>query len=175
MPTDPVVFAFDVTPDRAWSSIAVAGRRSDGLAHVEVVEHRPGTSWVPDRVAELVATHTPLAVVADPSGPAGGLFADVTRAGVEVMPVNTRQHTQACGALYDAVTQQRVRHIGQPMLSAALDGAARRILADAWLWGRSSSSCDISPLVAVTLAFGTFLVPVEDTASTYEGRGLVTL
>jgi hypothetical protein len=45
-PVDPVVFAFDVKPDRSASAIGVAGLRSDGILHAEIVEHRPGTSWV---------------------------------------------------------------------------------------------------------------------------------
>ncbi|MER7063915.1 hypothetical protein, partial [Streptomyces albidoflavus] len=42
-----VAFALDVAPDREYSAIAVAGRRADGLLHVEitgraVLDHRPG-------------------------------------------------------------------------------------------------------------------------------------
>jgi hypothetical protein len=43
---DPVAFAADVTPDRSAAAIAGAGARPDGLGHVEVVDHRPGTGWV---------------------------------------------------------------------------------------------------------------------------------
>jgi hypothetical protein len=45
-----------------------------------------------------------------------------------------------------------VRHLGQPSLTAALSGAAKRQSGDVWLWSRSSSHVDITPLVAVTLA-----------------------
>ena len=40
---DPVAFAADVTPERSHAAIATAGLRPDGLGHVEVVDHRPGT------------------------------------------------------------------------------------------------------------------------------------
>jgi hypothetical protein len=43
---DPVSFAADVTPNRSAAAIGVAGRRADGLEHAEVIDHRPGTSWV---------------------------------------------------------------------------------------------------------------------------------
>ena len=46
---DPVAFAADVTPERSHTAIGVAGRRGDGLEHVEVVDHRPGTGWVGGR------------------------------------------------------------------------------------------------------------------------------
>jgi hypothetical protein len=162
-----VVFAADVTPDRGWGSISVAGRRQDGLIHTEVVEHRPRTSWMVPRLLELQRRWRPLAVVVDPAGPAGSLVPDLREAGFEpvsptadppdggmalVLP-SARDAAQACGAFYDAVTDARVlRHLGQPELAAALAGAARRRLGDAWAWDRRGVGVDISPLVAVTLA-----------------------
>jgi hypothetical protein len=62
-PVDPVAFAADVTPDRAAAAIAVAGLRADGLEHAEVVDHRPGTSWVVARLIDLAAKWNPCAVV----------------------------------------------------------------------------------------------------------------
>jgi len=72
--------------------------------------------------------------------------------GVEAKPVTAREHASACGALYDLAIQGDVRHRGEPELVAALDGASKRPLGDAWAWSRTSSSVDISPLVAITLA-----------------------
>jgi hypothetical protein len=46
-----VAFAIDVTPDHKWAAIGVAGFRSDGLPHVEVVAHRAGTDWLVARAA----------------------------------------------------------------------------------------------------------------------------
>ena len=69
-----VAFGLDVSPDRAWASIAAAGRRADGLTHVELVDHQPGTGWVVDRLVELVERHSPVAVVVDPGSAAGALL-----------------------------------------------------------------------------------------------------
>lgn len=149
---DPVVFAFDVTPDRAHGAIGAAGKRSDGLVHIEVIDHRSGTGWVAPRMAELVKSHHPFAVLCDPAGPAGSLVAEMTALGVEVVPVSGKEHAQACGVLYDTVFQGRLRHLGTPELESALEGAVKRQLGDAWAWSRRSSSVDISPLVACTLA-----------------------
>jgi hypothetical protein len=147
-----VSFAFDVTPDRSMSSIAVAGRRADGLAHIEVIEHKPGTEWVTARVAGLVNTHGSDGVICDKSGPAASLIPELKAAGVQVRPANSSEHAQACGVLYDAVDQDRLRHLGTAELSAAVNGAVKRPLGDAWAWSRKSSAVDISPLVACTLA-----------------------
>ena len=149
-----MAFAVDVTPDRKYASIGVAGRRPDGQRHVEVVEHRPGTSWVVARAAELVERHDPCAFVIDASSPAGSLLSELIDAGVEVAQVSSRQLGQACGQLYDGITGDApdVWHLDQPELAAALSGAMERPLGDSWAWGRKVSTVDISPLVAVTLA-----------------------
>ncbi|WP_208802954.1 terminase large subunit [Microbispora triticiradicis] len=154
---DPVAFALDVTPDRSYGAIAVAGRRPDGLEHVEVVDHHPGTGWMVQRMAELDGRWNPCAVVVDGGSPAGSLIADLEAAGVEVLKPSARAYAQACGALYDAVVPREgnvptLRHLGQAPLSAALAGAEKRDLADLWAWTRKGVSVDISPLVAVTLA-----------------------
>jgi hypothetical protein len=160
-PLDPVAFAVDTTPDRSMSSIAVAGLRADGLVHVEVVEHRPGTGWVVETVKQLIEDWAPCAVVLDAGGPAGSLVADLDAAGVELVKPTRPDLTAACGALYDAVVRppeapedwaSTLRHVPHPSLSAALAGAARRTVSDAWAWDRRGVSVDISPLVAVTLA-----------------------
>jgi hypothetical protein len=71
---------------------------------------------------------------------------------VEVERLNASEYAQACGALVDLVGDDRLRHLDQPELNAAVKGAAKRPLGDAWAWSRKSSNVDISPLVAVTLA-----------------------
>jgi hypothetical protein len=97
----------------------------------------------------------------DPGAPAGSLIASLAEAGVDVDEVRLREHAQACGALLDAVTSEQVRHLGQSSLTNAVTGAERRQLGDVWLWNRASSGVDITPLVAVTLAFGAIPAPAE--------------
>lgn len=161
-----VAFALDVSPDRGYSAIAVAGRRADGLLHAEitgrtVLDHRPGTGWVVERAKELDTAWKPRAFVVDPGGPAGSLIPELEAAGIEVVTTSAREHAQACGALYDAVVRPKdappewaptLRHLDQVPLNAALAGAEKRPLGDAWAWARRGVSVDISPLVAVTLA-----------------------
>jgi hypothetical protein len=161
-----LVFAADVSPDGAWGAIAVAGRRSDGLAHVEVVEHHPRTSWIVPWLIERQQRHKPLAVVVDPAGLAGSLVPHLEEAGFTsvgpsvvapgaraLVKPTARDAAQACGLFYEAVTDARtLRHLGQPELATALAGATRRPLGDAWAWDRKGSGVDITPLVAATLA-----------------------
>ena len=165
VPEDPVAFAADAMPGGSHAAIGVAGRRADGLLHVEVVDHRPGTSWVVPRLLELVAKHDPCAVVVDPTGQAGSLIGGLEAAGVEVMKPSARDAAQACGQFFEAATDSAMlRHRGDAALSVALGGAQSRPLADSWAWSRRAVTVDISPLVAVTLAaWGhTLKAPVTD-------------
>jgi hypothetical protein len=165
---DPVSFAFDVTPDRSRSAIAAAGIRPDALRHIEIIDHRSGTGWVAERIAELVADHDPSGVWCDPSGPAGSLLPELAKLGVEVQTVSSKEHAQACGIFYDLAVEPapdigRLRHLGTPEMVAALDGATKRPLGDAWAWSRRSSAVDIAPLVAATLAlWGVEQMHVQD-------------
>jgi hypothetical protein len=149
---DPVCFAFDVTPDRSFASIGVAGMRRDGLPHIEVIEHRRGTGWVAERMAELVRKHEADDVICDGAGPAASLIAQMEARGIAVRVVSAKEHAQACGVFFDTCDQAAFRHLDTPELNAAVRSAVKRALGDAWAWSRKSSSVDISPLVAVTLA-----------------------
>lgn len=163
---DPVCLAFDVTPDGASSSICAAGHRADGLFHVEVVQTGAGTGWLPERLAELVETHKPVALVCDPAGTAGGVLPKLSE--LDVTTTSAREHAQACSLLFDTVAQEGLKHLGTPELAVALDGAVKRPLVDSWAWSRRSSSIDISPLVAVTLALWGLQTQRHDIPEVYD-------
>ncbi|WP_433519050.1 hypothetical protein ACQP2T_28135 [Nonomuraea sp. CA-143628] len=159
-----VAFALDVTPSRDAACIAVYGLRSDGLGHLEVVEHRPGTDWLVDRLIQLKERWDPVAIGLDVKGPAGSLLTPLEKAGIK--PPEDPEHPRrgdlaipsvqdvaaGCGQLADAVRQGTLRHIGQELLETAVRGVKTRPLGDAWAWGRRVSTVDISPLVACTQA-----------------------
>lgn len=149
--TSRCVFAVDVTPNRDWASIGVAGLREDRRMHGEVVEHRPGTAWIAERLVELVKKHRPKTVVVDRMT-GGPLVPTLEQAKVPLTVVGSGEVSQACGQLFDLVTQNGFHHIGQPDLDAAVASACRRSLGDGYAWDRKNSDGDISPLVAVTLA-----------------------
>jgi phage terminase large subunit-like protein len=145
--------ALDVSRDRSWSSIAAAGWRGDRLV-VEVLEHRPGIGWIAAAVKAIkAAQRRRIPVVAD-SLVAASIVNELTRAYVDVTPVGATEHARACSAFVDLLTTGVISHRSQQVLDEAITGAARRPLGDGWLWSRSRSTVDISPLVAVTLAAG---------------------
>ena len=146
------IIAFDVSPDRQFSTIAVAGASSLGeFTHIEVIDNGKGTGWVVPRLVEL-RRHDPLAILCDQSSPAAALISECEVHGLKVTPTTTREHIDACGSFFDDVKARGIVHLGQASLNAAVNGADRREVTDAWLWSRKRSSVDISPLVACTLA-----------------------
>lgn len=146
------MFALDMTPDRDRSSIAVAGRRSDGKWHGEVVENQAGTDWIVAAVAALQRAHPKAQFFMDPHGPAATLIEVLRRDRVNIVLLKADEYVQACGGFYDLVMLGDFRTTdSQPELDAALGAAVKRDAGDSWKWARKSLT-DISPLVAVTLA-----------------------
>lgn len=152
---DPIVLSWDVSPDR-HGAIAAAGRNARGQGHLEIVDARQGTSWLPERLAGLAEKSQPLAILCDERGPGAHLIEQVRELledrGFELTVVNAQENAQACAALVDAVEEQTFRHLGDERLTNAIRGASTRPLGDSFSWARRSSSVNIAPLFAATLA-----------------------
>ena len=164
---DPVAIGFAVAPDSSVAAVAVAGRRSDGLGHGELIEPpRAGTAWLVGRVAELAEKHDPCVLVMNGGGMALAFEKELAERGFSTKPgpgerllmvTGAREYAQACGALAEDVRNHRWRFLpqrdgGREPLTAAVAGARTRDLADAWAWSWKDSAADISPLEAITLA-----------------------
>lgn len=165
-----LAIAVDATPDLAFSSLATATRVADGVL-LELVAHKRGTSWVAAEI-ERLRGETRVPVVVDLGGPASVFHGDLTTARIDMANPAARDVAQACSALLDGLIRRTVWHTNTAALTAAVRGASRRPMGDAWAWSRKNSLVDISPLVAVTLAlWGT---AVDDATSVYEEKGLLS-
>lgn len=141
----------EVAHDKSQASVAVAGA---GCA--ELVDHRPGTAWIVPRILELRERHEDVArapVAVDPSGPAAFVIADLERAGVAVLKVGGQAMGQACGHLYTSVTEGQIRVGLHADLNRAAASARTQPKGDSWVWARRDGASDVSPLVALTLAW----------------------
>lgn len=172
------VFAVDVSWDRSNAHIAVAGKRADGLTHVEVVASRAGTDWVIPWLEQRRNTPGLAGVTWQAKGaPVSSL--DLEDSGVPVMPWG--DIGPSTGAFYDLVRiveehpDQGLRHRPQPVLDVAAATAATRPSGDAWFWDRKRSPTDIAPLVAATAAVWALSSIPEPRTSIYESRGLETV
>ncbi|MEV0726015.1 hypothetical protein AB0I37_24955 [Micromonospora purpureochromogenes] len=157
-----VVFAVVVNSRRTHTAIAAVGPRADGTLLASIVDYRPGTQWVAERLAELKRRHNPLAIVAQDKGPTGTLltaFADqgITQAadrhapkrGDLVVPWAT-ELAIAYGLFLDAVHQGRLFHLDEGPLNAALAVAETRALSGGTAWDFGDPA--VAPLLAVTEA-----------------------
>lgn len=149
------VLALDVSQDRGGdTSICAAGRRDDGLLHVETVVSKPGTSWVVSEMPDLLRRAGCNSVRVDKTSKSNQLIIQLVEAGVVVDEVSMHDHASATGMFIEAVADGRLRHLGQQSLRSAISAAKLRLSGDAELWGRRQSKVNISPLVAATLALG---------------------
>lgn len=152
IPSGRLAYALDVDTNQQgeeWCSIGC----SDGT-HLEVVtppDSTAGLSWVVPTVVGQRDRFTELWI--DPNGPAGKLIEPLEAAGIKVRKVKSQEFTAACGQIVDAVTDEQVIHIDQPVLNRAVAAAARRDVGDgAWKLSRTRSAADIAPFVAVAIA-----------------------
>lgn len=141
----------DVSADRSHAAIAGCVGRT-----VELIDHRPGVSWVIPRLRQLVADHRPVNVVIDRVGAPGSLADGWDRIRPAPQPLaafTARDYANACASLLDGLRDRTVLIRRHPALDAAADAAASRPVGDAGFgWARRTSMGDISPLVAATLA-----------------------
>ena len=147
----PRVVAVDVSPDQAFASVAVCGRRSDGRWHVEMRRDR-GFAWVRHAVDDQFERH-------DVSGPvilsgrmATALRGDLASDDRDVLVMSAGDYLAACAQFADAIDAAGdTVHIGQDELDAAVSGAKWRDAADGRSLNRRGSG-DITPLIACVAA-----------------------
>jgi len=158
------MWAIATSPDRKWTTIGVAGRRADGLAHVAVHYRRAGTDWVVDEAVTFwKACKIPVRIWKD--GPESSFIALLRERGVAVVEVSSTEAGQATGQIIDGVEAGTVRHpVFEDGKLSSLDravGAAelRTGANGASVWSQRLSSVEITPLLAVTVALGG--VPTE--------------
>jgi hypothetical protein len=157
------VFSCDADPLAHVGVIAAAGRSAKGH-HVEIVDSRLGTVWLPDRLTELVSKHGGVLAL-DEGGPVGWVAEELGRRRVPYLAVKPAMYARACAQLADAARAGLLTHPESGSLDAAVLGAERRNLGGGWAWDRKRSSADMAPLIAATLAFAGAVADVEPEAS----------
>jgi hypothetical protein len=151
LPVGRPAYGLAVAGDGSAGALVAAVLDRHGRPVVEVVEHRPGRSWLVDRVLELRDAGQGVAV--DRRGPAAPVADRLELAGVDLLPLGLADTTAACQDLYDRVTDPagpRLLHRSHEALDDGLDAAERRFVGDGgWVWKRNPHS---APLEAATLA-----------------------
>ena len=151
-PDQPVVFAASATKDRSWSSIVVAGYRTDGLIHVELVDRRRNVAWLDKVLPELVEDWGAAAVVVDRRNPAASEIAAVeAKLDTKVERTSLEEYAAACGGFVDKVHDRMIHHHGEPEFRSAVEALRKRKVGEVlWAWSRDGD--DITTIDAATLA-----------------------
>lgn len=173
---DEPVFALDVAPDRKWATIVAAGHSASDKVHVEitsrrgVLDHRSGTKWVLKRFGTLLKAYPGLRVCLLARSQAETFAQQLGELGCVVEVVPSGEWPGRCGQLLDMVAMERLAHIGQIEMTAAVEAAVAVAAGDEQIkWGRRKSGGQIGPLMALTLA----AVAVDAAPSSYyESAGL---
>lgn len=153
-PPDRVCLVVDVSPDRAWSTIGVAGEIVSGKTLV-LCFSAPGTAWVTPKIVDLCDKRDVVEVALFTGGQAKSLQPELVKAGVEYQKLTMGDMGAACAAFQEAVKSETVVHVGQGELDRAVANAKTRYsqAGEAEIWDRREQKIDISPLVACSGAF----------------------
>lgn len=175
-------WGLDMSSDRTKCALAFVGRRADGSWHGEVEAYHVGFEWM----RSLIARNAPMRVAVQGRGaPISAHIEELQRIdGVDVVLCEGRDLGAWTGRFYDAICAHEnggtpLWHITQPALDYAATIAQTRPLGDsAWGWDRRGSDSDISPLVALTMAYGLATGGATERPffrSSYAERGVLTV
>lgn len=162
------VFAVQVAMNGRSACIVSAGRREDGLWHLEIVDDRPGLEWVLPRIEQLLQRYPQSLLVLMASGPSGQLVPELLQRDVKVGApgkedghrvelLTMQQHAAACALLETYVRERQVHHgapggAPDPRWRVALQGARKKTTTDSWVWSIKDSVIDPMHLIAASNA-----------------------
>lgn len=185
----PLFYGVDVSSDRERASVAVCGLRADQKYHVELIAYERGIGWLIDWFRQRGDPLNPLKVAMQGRGAPVSSMLDIIDSidGIKVVECSGPNLTGWSGRFWDAVASTKddsdldsvpVMHRPQAALDMAANIAVTRPLGDgAWAWDRKKSMEDISPLVAVNMAYGlaTSIEKEEERVSSYETDDFMVL
>ena len=163
-PESELYFGIDLSQNRRWTSIAVAGLREDGNYHIEVIARQIGTDWALKWFDERQKKGNMNLAFQGRGCPAVGLAEQIaTLPNVTRMAVESGDLTAGWGRFWDGVAAgdpesrrggARIYHLPQPVLDApAKTMQLRNLGGGVELPDRVKSPDDPSPLIACFLAY----------------------
>ena len=148
-------YGIDISADRQKTSIAVCGLRPDGLWHVELIGYKPGFGWAMDWLRKNPGIKISFQ---SRGAPIAAYISDLEELDLDITYCEGRDLGAYTGRFYDGICSEdglTILHRPQPVLDHTAEIAQKRNLGDAaFAWDRNKSMGDISPLVAVTMAYG---------------------
>lgn len=149
-----VAVVVEVARDRSRSSIGTAGAAPDGKV-LGMVKVKPRQAWVVPQLVKMrdrLGDGGVLEVALHPSGQASTLLPQLKAEGFEVHELTHRDYARGCATVQESVAEERLVHVGQSELTAAVAVARTRYVNDAEVWDRRDEVLDLGPLVAMSTA-----------------------
>ena len=165
-------FGIDLSQNRRWTCIAVAGRRADGNMHIEVIDRRIGTEWAIRWFMER-QTRGPMNLAFQGRGcPVTGLAEQIcTMSNINRMAIEGAELTSGWGRFWDGIAASepgserggiRIFHLPQPVLDApAKTMQLRNLGGGVELPDRVKSPDDPSPLIACFVAYAAATMTIK--------------
>jgi hypothetical protein len=120
----PVALGVEVSPDRKWATIGLAGLRPDARRYVQVVQAGRGTSWVVDRLVELQRSWKPAGIAIVTGGPAGSLLPAMEEKKLRrIVKMSPADDGRATGLFIDGVAADTITHDNGRLLHISLESA----------------------------------------------------
>ena len=163
-PEAELYFGIDLSQNRRWTSIAVAGVREDGNMHIEVVARQIGTEWAYKWFEERQKKQ-PMNLAFQGRGcPVVGLAEQIcTLPNINRIPVQGTDLSAGWGRFWDGIAAQepqtmrggrKTYHLSQPVLDApAKTMQLRQLGGGVELPDRVKSPDDPSPMIACFIAY----------------------
>ena len=158
-PTKPtkVAFGLAIKPGGSAAAIVAAWRDRKGIAYIEIVDHRQGTQWIPERAQELTQKYRGSTIAYDDIGEGKATVTEMqTLKPTPRVRVQTyRENAAGCVQFLRDLERGTLKHFDQPGLNEAVSLAAKRQVrgdVGVWLWTVSQPGDDITCLDAATRA-----------------------
>ena len=177
--TEELFFGIDMSINRNWTCIAVAGRREDGNYHIEVIERRIGTEWAIKWFKERQALGPMNLAFQEKGCPVSGLGEQIcSLPNINRFAIGGGELSAGWGRFWDGIAAgepgsmregKRIYHLPQPVL----DGPAKTMQLRALGGGvelpdRKKSPDDPSPMIACFVAFAAATMTRKQEKKIYE-------
>ncbi len=157
-PIPEVVLSFDMSAQRLVD-LCLIGRRADAHLNLDYAGRVEGATAAMSAIGKIVERDDidVRAVVCDGSPQNLALLKRLRHDHIIAERQTREEHAsrlgqEACGSLIDLVGEGRFRHRGQPEFVEALRGSmAKPVGDDGWVYSRSKSRSNVSPLLAAAV------------------------
>lgn len=151
-PGSKIAFGAAVAWDRSRAVIAGAGYAPDGTPVCEIIDARPGTTWLHERIPALIERHAPLAFLVDPRSPASTIATDPAMSDLLRLPTS-QQIAAGTAALIDHIHHGTMHIRPDAEVSTSFDNLVLKTVGELGNFiDRKTSAGSIAAVEAVLLA-----------------------